>query len=277
MSSTYKANGQSWTIEYGTGSASGFLGVDKVCLGNNNGICVAQQTFGQATSLAQFFAGQPLDGICGLAWPSISVDHVTPPIQNLIAANTLDMPVFTVWMSATHSQTNQGQVAGAITYGAYDTVNCNISSDGSNLAWVKLTSQTYWQYKMTSIQYNGNVLGQGNWNVISDTGTSLMAGPQDMVSKIGKSMGGKWDQQYGVFFIDCKATPGPLTLTINNLPYSITYTNYIVPAGNGQCMLGFQPFQAGGISWILGDVFIRQYCHVFDVKNAQIGLAPAKH
>jgi len=31
-----------------------------------------------------------------------------------------------------------------------------------------------------------------------------------------------------------------------------------------------------GLSWILGDPFIRQYCNVFDLGNKRIGFAPAK-
>lgn len=42
-------------------------------------LVVPMTTFGQATSLAQFFDGQPLDGILGLAFQSLAVDGVKPP------------------------------------------------------------------------------------------------------------------------------------------------------------------------------------------------------
>jgi hypothetical protein len=42
------------------------------------GYTLKNVTFGEATSLADFFQGQPLDGILGLAYPTIAADSVTP-------------------------------------------------------------------------------------------------------------------------------------------------------------------------------------------------------
>jgi hypothetical protein len=273
-SSTYVKKGDAFSIQYGTGSCSGFLGQDKVCMGASN-ICYNTQVFGQANHLAAFFAGQPLDGICGLGWPSIAVDHVTPPIQNMLSS--LDKPLFTVWMTAI-GLANSGSVGGQITYGAYDSSNCNMGATGSGITWVSLTSETYWQFRMSKVQA-GSVTKTGRWQVISDTGTSLLAAPSDIVTDIGKAFGGTYDSQYGIYFISCTATPAPIILTINGHTYSITYKNYIVPAGNNQCYLGVEGFSGGGFgpSWILGDVFIRQYCNVYDIGNKRIGFASAKH
>lgn len=62
LSSTYKSNGYPIQISYGTGSMTGVLDVDDFHLA---GIKISQGTFGAATSLADFFAGQPMDGILG--------------------------------------------------------------------------------------------------------------------------------------------------------------------------------------------------------------------
>jgi hypothetical protein len=79
-SSSYKKDGQTFEIQYGTGSCSGYLGQDNVCMGDmciNNG-------FGVATQLASFFADQPMDGILGLGFQTLAVDNVMPPVQNMI-------------------------------------------------------------------------------------------------------------------------------------------------------------------------------------------------
>ena len=41
-------------------------------------------------------------------------------------------------------------------------------------------------------------------------------------------------------------------------------------------MLALEPFGARYPQWILGDVFIRQFCTVYDVAGARIGFALAK-
>lgn len=74
-SSTYSKNGKPISISYGTGSMDGFLDNDSVSLA---GFDLNNVTFAEATSLADFFQGQPLDGILGLAYPSIAEDSVTP-------------------------------------------------------------------------------------------------------------------------------------------------------------------------------------------------------
>ncbi|GMS78880.1 hypothetical protein PENTCL1PPCAC_1055, partial [Pristionchus entomophagus] len=55
-SSTWVKNGKSWKITYGTGSANGFLGEDTVKFGtDSSALTVPKCTFGQATSIADFF------------------------------------------------------------------------------------------------------------------------------------------------------------------------------------------------------------------------------
>lgn len=63
-------------------------------------ICIENQVFGVATQLASFFADQPFDGILGLAFQSIAVDNVIPPVQNMINSQLLAHPWFTVWMTS---------------------------------------------------------------------------------------------------------------------------------------------------------------------------------
>lgn len=116
-SSTYKPSEQTFSIQYGTGSCSGEIDTDRVCVSlfvahffqyyhfmsytfQIADICIDNQSFGEANILASFFKDQPFDGICGLGFQALAADKVLPPVQNMIQQNMLDNPWFTVWMTS---------------------------------------------------------------------------------------------------------------------------------------------------------------------------------
>jgi hypothetical protein len=59
-------------------------------------LVIPKVTFGQATHLASFFTGQELDGILGLAFPSIAEAKVKPVFQEAIDQGLVQAPMFTV-------------------------------------------------------------------------------------------------------------------------------------------------------------------------------------
>lgn len=181
-------------------------------------------------------------------------------------------------MTALGADNPGGKVGGAITFGGYDTTNCDIQASGAGVTWVKLSSATYYQVSMSAVRA-GSVTRRVDYQAIVDTGTSLIAGPTADVHKIGKAFGGTYNEDYQIFFIDCNAQSPPLIFTIDGKDYEIHSENYIIPAGDGRCYLGIQGFGGGGFGpdWILGDCFIRQYCSIFDPKNKRVGFAKAKH
>jgi len=266
----------SFSIQYGTGSCSGNVGEDKVCLGD---LCV-NNGFGVATKLAPFFADQPMDGILGLAFQALAVDKIKPPVQTMIDQKLLPNPLFTVWMTETHADNGTG---GQITLGDYDPAHCSNQID-----WVPLSSATYYEFVLDGVRV-GNSVSKGEELVIeptnaqgqkaiSDTGTSLIAGPSAQIQQIAEKLGGKMDQKEGVYIVDCATSKNlpDVIFTIGGKDYSVTNKDYvdILSQEDPRCFIGFQSFQSLlGPKWILGDCFIRQYCNIYDMGQKRLGLA----
>jgi len=278
-SSTYQKNGQSFEIQYGTGSCSGYIATDKVCLGD---LCV-NNGFGVATNLAAFFADQPMDGILGLAFQDLAVDKVKPPIQTMIDNHLLANPWFTVWMTETHAENETG---GEITIGNLDKKHCS-----PNVDWVPLSSATYYQVTLEGVRVGSNSAQEEELVImpkssqgaqaISDTGTSLIAGPAKDIQQIAEKLGGKLDKEQQVYIVPCETAKNlpPVIFTLNGKDYPISAKNYVdvLSEDDPRCFIGFQGFPSGGRgpSWILGDCWIREYCQVYDMGGKRLGLAKA--
>jgi len=274
-STTYVKDGQSFAIQYGTGSCEGFIGKDSVSLA---GLTVTGQPFGQATTIADFFANQPLDGILGMGWPAISVDGLEPVFQTAIDQKLVAEPKFAFWMG---HETTEGEMAGEITLGGVDKTRFT-----GDISYVPVTRKGYWQFDLDKITVNGKKVASSG-SAISDTGTSLVAGPSDAIDKMCTGLGGVLDEGEGIYKIDCDAPNLPnVVFTINGKDFAVTPKSYVLPPtvtkyNQGQkvdkCVLGFQSFGGAPIDWILGDTFIREFYTIYDVGNAQVGLAQSVH
>ncbi|CAI5452487.1 unnamed protein product [Caenorhabditis angaria] len=269
QSSTYVKNGQSWTIQYGSGDASGILAQDTVKFGATGGsqLAVPKTTFGVASHISSDFKNDATDGILGLAFTSLAVDGVVPPLINAINQGLLDQPIFTVWLE--HRGFLDNVAGGVFTYGALDATNC-----GPIIAYQPLSSATYYQFKVAGFAL-GTYSHAKSAEVISDTGTSFLGGPTSVVAGLAKAAGATYHAADETYYIDCNATPSPLQITIGSNVYSIQAVNLIVPISKTKCAFAAFPFDFGGFgpSWILGDPFIRQYCNTYDIGNKRMGFS----
>lgn len=58
------------------------------------------------------------------------------------------------------------------------------------LRYIDLISETYWEFKMDSVEIGGTIYCRGGCTAIADTGTSLIAGPTADIEKLNNKLGG---------------------------------------------------------------------------------------
>lgn len=93
-SSTGTKLNETFAIEYGSGDCKGALVSDTVTVA---GLEVPEQVFGATTEEALTFATARFDGILGLAFRKIAVDHVPTVFHNMVKAHHIE-PSFGVWL-----------------------------------------------------------------------------------------------------------------------------------------------------------------------------------
>jgi len=260
-SSTYQKNGTVFKIQYGSGPVSGFVSEDTVLMG---GYTIPKQLFAEVTNVQGLGLGYLIgkfDGILGLAWDSISVNQIPTVFHDLINTGVISQQVFSFYLG--------NNAPGELTIGGMDENHYT-----GDMNWVPLDVESYWHFAFGGLFVNGQQQSSATGAVL-DSGTSLLAGPKDEVSKLAQLVNATAVMN-GEYSIDCNS-PGPdLTFKLAGNSYTLKKSEYIIASG-GQCLWGVVGLDLPPqIGWILGDVFMRKYYSVFDWANKRIGLALAK-
>ncbi|KAG9270763.1 hypothetical protein AMEX_G15749 [Astyanax mexicanus] len=261
QSSTFESTNESLSIAYGTGSMTGFLGYDTVTVA---GLSVQNQIFGLSETEAPFMASMTPDGIMGLAYEAISSDSATPVFTNMVSQGLVSQNLFSVYLS---SDDEQGSM---LFLGEADS-----SYYTGSIYWIPLTSESYYQVTLDSVTVNGEVVGcSGGCQAIIDTGTSLIVGPSTAISNLNAYLGAQQDQ-YGDYVVSCSdiSSIPSVTFTLNGYAFAIPASSFVTQ-GYSSCTTGFSGGDFGSsFSWILGDVFIRNWYTIFNKGDSTVGLA----
>merc|ERR1711972_575730 len=147
-----------------------------------------------------------------------------------------------------------------------------------DLVDVPLTSETYWEVSLDAMSFGGKPVISSAQKAIIDSGTSLLAGPKDMVAALAQQVGAKslMGKEYTV---DCsqKSSLPDLKVTLGGKEFTLTSTDYVLQVSS-QCLFAFIGIDVPpprGPLWIMGDVFMRKYYCVFDYGNKRMRIAPA--
>merc|ERR1712060_31233 len=245
-SSTYVADGSDFKIEYGSGGVTGFTSKDTVTMGD---AVAKEMTFGEikSTSGAMFLVSQ-LDGILGLAYPTISVDKL--PV--FIDESDLKEHTFSFYL---HNNPDK----------SYMEIPGIDETEGkfSKIQTHKVKQQGYWSLNLPGLKNGDTKIDVGDFMGVIDSGTSLIAGPASIVDKLIDGI---------TVEKDCSGLDSlpDLTFTLDETDYVLKPTDYVLEITQGkntQCLLGIQsiPNTPEGFTYlIMGDVFMRPYPTKFD-------------
>ncbi|KAF3443448.1 hypothetical protein FNV43_RR13130 [Rhamnella rubrinervis] len=189
-SRTYKKNGKSAEIHYGTGAISGFFSQDHVKVGN---LIVENQDFIEATREPSItFVAAKFDGILGLGFQEISVGKAVPVWYNMVNQGLVKEPVFSFWLN----RNVEGEEGGEIVFGGVDPNHYK-----GEHTYVPVTQKGYWQFDMGDVLIDGETTGfcASGCSAIADSGTSLLAGPTTIITQINHAIGAS-----GVVSQECK-------------------------------------------------------------------------
>ncbi|KAL6992825.1 phytepsin [Sarracenia purpurea var. burkii] len=203
QSSTYKKNGKSAEIHYGTGAISGFFSEDHVEVGH---LVIKHQEFIEATQEPGVtFLAAKFDGILGLGFREISVGDAEPLWYNMINQGLIKEPVFSFWLN----RNVEGEEGGEIVFGGVDQKHYK-----GKHTYVPVTQKGYWQFNMGDVFIGGKPTGYcgAGCSAIADSGTSLLAGPTTVITLINQAIGAS-----GVVSQECKAVVEQYGQTIVDL------------------------------------------------------------
>lgn len=250
------------TITFGTGEMSGVYVRDNICLGSGDICC--QANFVAATEESdEPFSLVPFDGILGLSLPQMAEGPSFSVLDRLVESGVLADGLFAVFFG------NEGEQS-EITFGSYKR-----DQMATEIFWAPVTVPGYWQVAMDDITLENKNLGlcsASKCQVAVDTGTSLLAGPTDVVASLVEKL------QVADDCSNLQSLPD-LGFIVGDHILNLKAEDYVAQHSTG-CSLGLMSLDIPppkGPLFIFGDPFLRKYYTVYDRQKMRVGFALAKH
>merc|ERR550537_293562 len=162
------------TITFGTGEMSGVFIKDNICVGN---ICTHGNFVAATEESDEPFSLVPFDGIFGLSLPQMSEGKDFNIFDDMVNGKVLKSNLFAVFFGASDAEESE------ISFGEYK--HARMASD---IFYAPVSTPGYWQVKMDDVSIGNKpqqmCTGSGGCQVAVDTGTSLLAGPTDIINTL---------------------------------------------------------------------------------------------
>jgi len=200
------------------------------------------------------------DGIMGLGFKDLSMGEGFNMVDDIVSQRSLPSNKFSVYL------TDEG--GSEISFGGYKR-----SQAASDVLWAPVTRQSYWQIGIDDVTFNNEKTGLcSNCQVAVDTGTSLLAGPSEVVENLGAKLDLKEDCS------NFHKLP-LLGFAIGDKVLNLLPDDYIDKA-SGTCSLSLMTLDVPppkGPLFIFGDPFLRRFLTIYDRDGPRVGFAVAEH
>lgn len=246
-------------ISFGTGDITGDYYKDKFCLGSS--LCSEVRFIASTEQSASPFSETPFDGILGMGFKDLSMGEGFNIVDDLSSGGQLPQSTFAVFL------TDDG--SSEITFGGY-----RPEMLASDIVWADVDRESYWQVGVDDITFNNKETGlcDGGCQVAVDTGTSMLAGPSDLVDKLSSKLAAK---------DDCSnfASLPNIGFKIGNKVLNLAPEDYM-DKSSGDCSFSLMSLDVPppkGPLFIFGDPFLRRFVTIYDRAGPKVGFAVAKH
>ncbi|CAG9863994.1 unnamed protein product [Phyllotreta striolata] len=274
-SSTYKANGTEFMVNYGTSSVVGIVSSDNVEIG---GITVTDQLFAEVlVENGDIFPDAKYDGYLGLSYDTIAVNNIPTLFGNLFAQHPDLSPVFSLYFSKNADEKSGGEM----TIGG-----TNPQYYKGNFSYIPVTKKGFWEIKMDKINVESKTVCAGSCKTMIDTSVALIAGPLEEILDIQDAIGAFFNERYFVFTVNCnrKDSLPDVNFVLNGKNFTLTNEDYIIEVYDNfinttVCIPGFMFLEGeigDGITWVLGQLFLENFYTLFDFKENRVGIAELK-
>jgi len=248
------------TIKFGTGKIHGQFYQDKLCLSQESA-CMKANFIGTDYESEMPFDSCSFDGIMGLGFRDLSMGPGFNMVDDVVSQHSLPSNKFSVYLRD-HDDGSE------ISFGGYKR-----SQAASDVFWAPVTRQSYWQIGIDDVTFNNAKTGLcSGCQVAVDSGTSLLAGPSEVVEELGEKLNLKEDCS------NMKEMP-LLGFAIGDTVLNLRPDDYIDNAGS-ICSLSLMTLDVPppkGPLFIFGDPFLRRFLTIYDRDGPRVGFAVAQH
>merc|ERR1719199_981401 len=246
-------------ISFGTGNIAGDFYRDKMCIGDS--LCIDSSFIAADRESTEPFQEIPFDGIMGLGFKDLSMGKGFNTVDDLYAKGQLPQGQISFYL------TDGGD--SEVTFGGYKSEYL-----ASDIVWARVDLESFWQVSIDDITFDNtpkNLCG-GGCEVAVDTGTSMLAGPSDLVDKLSNMVGAKEDCS------NFNSLPN-LGFQIGDKVLNLKPDDYMDSSGS-ECSFSLMALDVPppkGPLFIFGDPFLRRFVTIFDRTGPRVGFAVAKH